>query len=87
MTPTEIEQAQPGDERRVEIVMVIEGHDWREKVIYHGAERRWAIERAPQCLVCLTCGFEKQVGVRTLRPCHEVWSERTGLSAIARGGE
>lgn len=62
------------------VVMVIEGHDWREKVIYHDAEQRHRIERVPGKMICIICHVEKAAG-ETATPCHEVWSKRTGYLA------
>jgi len=71
----------------MKIIMIIDGHDWREKVIYHGADQLYRIERVPGQLVCFTCGYEKSTGVPQTRECHEVWSERTGYPAVKAARE
>jgi hypothetical protein len=65
------------------IVMVVDGHDWREKVTYHGPERRYAIERDSTRRVCMDCGVEKLAG-ETVEDCAVLWSARTGFRAESR---
>ena len=64
------------------IVPVIDGHDWREKVIYHGAPG-YRIERVPGQLVCIDCGMEKALGAKPARSCAEQWSAATGYPAVS----
>jgi hypothetical protein len=74
-----------------EVVMVIDGHDirmagdgWRWQ---DGATSWDDLIRVPYThKTCMTCGFEGPPDA-VLRPCHEMWSDRTGHpSASARGG-
>jgi len=57
------------------IALVIEGHDWRERVIYHGADQRHRIERLPEQLECFTCGAVKAVG-ETIEACQTLYARK-----------
>jgi hypothetical protein len=62
--------------------LVSRHHEWREKVVYHGA-RGFRIERDPGVVACLDCGFEKPVGVRSASPCRRKLENVTsGYSGI-----
>lgn len=61
-----------------EIVMVIDGHDWKERVTYHGPPH-YRIERHPSQLVCFTCGALRS---QEVEPCHVTWSRKTGFAAV-----
>ena len=74
----------------INIVMVIDGHDWR----YAGADWVWSddpslkgwdrLVRTPYThKECMTCGTIAAPDADTA-PCHEVWSAKTGYSAVAR---
>ena len=73
--------------RRLRIVFVIDGHDWR----YTGAGWAWDVTGAGWDALkrvgysrkeCMTCGFIGAPDAHA-RPCHELWSERTGSYAVA----
>lgn len=49
-------------------ILVSRHHEWREKVVYHGAPG-FRLERFPGVMVCLDCGHERQAGGRDYIPC------------------
>lgn len=75
---------------RIEIRMVIDGHDWRYvgdgwewRIPDDGAPVRWSdMVRKPythkECMICGTIAEPNE----TVRECHEIWSEKTGYTAV-----
>lgn len=49
-------------------VLVSRAHEWREKITYHPAPS-YRIERHPGVLLCVECGYERLVEVKSYVPC------------------
>lgn len=86
MTADEIARVAEGQPHRIEVVMVIEWHDWR----FYGDGWRWQeppsgrapswddLVRVPfQEKHCMTCLFTGEPDAM-VGPCHERWSDMTG---------